>query len=292
MKTLKEIWRWIRNPDELELDISLVGKCKLLIKVFLIDFLFAIVFLALAYVIHHHVVRIEQSLEGWDLWTLLLFGVIVIPFLEELVFRFPLKFKRNYIVRFFNFLTKGWVRHQWDKVFKWFVYLMAVAFGLVHISNYTNSEVIFYILSPILVGSQIVGGFTLSFVRIKLGFMWGVLQHGVFNLIVMTVSLAFVHNTTMIEVSNSEYDLEVKSLMFVDTDDSYIRANIVNSKVYHIEANDYGLQALLSYIGLGNVEVYDDTWVDFNFDSEVGIPLSQLYQLIEKEVRFKEKDRD
>jgi membrane protease YdiL (CAAX protease family) len=65
--------------------------------------------------------------------------------------------------------------------FGWFVWLSALAFGLVHLANYENS------LGPwdsILVLSQAAGGLVLAYTRTRLGMLAAIAQHSLFNLFV------------------------------------------------------------------------------------------------------------
>ena len=53
-------------------------------------------------------------------------------------------------------------RDYWDKVFPYLVYILSIAFGIFHVSNFDNSGTLFYVLAPILILSQLIGGFVLT----------------------------------------------------------------------------------------------------------------------------------
>lgn len=288
-QTLKNIWNWVKNPDEVEFIGSTIEKFKFFSRVFIIDVLIALFFVSLLGLIHNYVLKLETSLNEMDVWQMLLFGVLFAPVLEELIFRFPLKYKRNYFARLIDYFTNGWLRNHWGKVFKYFVYLLTIGFGMMHLFNYDINTPLFYALSPIIVGTQLIGGLTLSYTRIKLGFLWGVVQHVVFNFIFVGMVVIFGQNTTMIEESTPEYSIKINGLIFIDADSSRFNEKIVNDKIYFIKANDYSLQAVLDSINLDNVTIYDNSWVDFYFESKEGVSSNEVYELMKKKIRFEEE---
>ncbi|MCS6906768.1 MAG: CPBP family glutamic-type intramembrane protease [Anaerolineales bacterium] len=62
-----------------------------------------------------------------------------------------------------------------------YFYLSVIAFGLVHLTNYTDAGPWWY--GPILVLPQLVGGLAFGYLRIRLGFWYAVLAHMLANLI-------------------------------------------------------------------------------------------------------------
>ncbi|WP_257670871.1 CPBP family intramembrane glutamic endopeptidase [Parapedobacter tibetensis] len=78
------------------------------------------------------------------------------------------------------------------------MYVSSVVFGLYHLSNYANQEVLFYALSPIIVGSQLLGGFLLAYLRLKHGLRWSILAHAVFNALVVIPSAWLFQGKTVI----------------------------------------------------------------------------------------------
>ena len=62
--------------------------------------------------------------------------------------------------------------------FRWVVYASAVAFGLIHVGNYTDFEWgpdLLYILP------QAVGGLIMTYTRLRIGFRAAMLHHAIFN---------------------------------------------------------------------------------------------------------------
>lgn len=65
-------------------------------------------------------------------------------------------------------------RGFWDRIFPYLVYCLALIFGLLHVTNYANSDLLFYVFAPLLVISQLIGGFVMSYLRVRLNFWWAV----------------------------------------------------------------------------------------------------------------------
>jgi len=284
----KDIILWLKSPDDTPLDISTNQKLRILAGVFLLDVLIATVFISLSDLIDTYVVKLEEPLIDFNPWILLLFSIVVMPLIEEVIFRFPLKYERNYIARGLNKLLDGKIKLRWGNYFKYIVYFMAIVFGLVHLFNYDNTELVFFLLGPIIVGSQLIGGLILSYTRIKLGFLWAVLQHGLFNLFGIIIVLLFFHNSDILYVASDDYSLQVTELMFVQSDESSFSTNIQNDTTFSIKAKNVNLQKVINSLSDGEESLYHDTWVDFHFESKSGLPNSEIIELLKTEVKFDE----
>lgn len=153
----------------------------------------------------------------------LLIGCILIPLLEESVFRLPLRFKPLYlaiaigivswviigqvnllygdsesiIYRVLCFLTaipfglltfyfakkhSEYLGIFWQNNFRFIFYASILLFGLSHVANLNiSSKNIYYM--RIIILPWFIGGYITGFIRIKYGFIIGVVYHGLFNLI-------------------------------------------------------------------------------------------------------------
>jgi len=65
--------------------------------------------------------------------------------------------------------------------FKYFFYVTAIVFGLLHSTNFTGNIYIIMAFSPILGGPQIVTGAILGYIRMKNGLVYSILFHILFN---------------------------------------------------------------------------------------------------------------
>jgi membrane protease YdiL (CAAX protease family) len=73
--------------------------------------------------------------------------------------------------------------------FSWLFYLSTFLFAIIHISNYQASPIVFALL-PILVLPQFIGGLMIAYNRVKLGFIWGIFTHFLYNSLLLFPALA------------------------------------------------------------------------------------------------------
>ena len=204
--TFHALWRFIKKPVELSEDkASLqlkIGTCGAL---FLIQIPPLLVLMALVGGLEqlglwdedmHSLQKIFQEMEPV---LIFLFAVIMAPLLEEVMFRLILRFRSNFLILWSihigvalhlgqkRSLLKT-ARKVWDKFYGWIFYLMALAFGLMHIMNFEPSLNI-YLLAPILVAPQILIGINLGYLRVRFGLIWSILFHAFYNGVLMSIAL-------------------------------------------------------------------------------------------------------
>jgi len=73
--------------------------------------------------------------------------------------------------------------------FRFFFYVSALLFGLLHATNFNGSFFLILALSPILVGPQIIGGLILGYVRMKHGLVYSILFHAAGNILTLYLSM-------------------------------------------------------------------------------------------------------
>lgn len=153
---------------------------------------------------------VSDLTNKFGLLGLILLGGILAPFIEELIFRLPLNYKRNYLFKLIgNLIGKERVRNFWFKNYSLFFYLFILAFGLVHINNYKDESINILLLSPILVLPQIIGGTVMAYIRMKLGFFWGFLQHAIFNSALMVIAFS-TNLEEKVMIDNKDYKLKIE----------------------------------------------------------------------------------
>jgi hypothetical protein len=163
---------------------------------------------------------------NYDLSRLVFYTVIIIPFIEEILFRLLLKPRWENVLFFNSFLVVLGVYALWGekfligsiliclgcimiiifisnkrilrkiqikhiKNFRYVFYSSVLVFGFLHLSNF---EFNFWIVlfSPILVLPQIIGGLALGYIRMHFGIMCSILFHALNNLIPF---LPFIYNS-------------------------------------------------------------------------------------------------
>jgi len=118
---------------------------------------------------------VMEMLKNESVFFMILFAVIAAPLIEELIFRAPITLFRRV-----------------DRSdFKWLFYLFAFIFGAVHISNY-GVTLTTMLLLPILTGPQIIAGMFLGLIRVKVGLLYSILFHALYNGALMIPSIIFM----------------------------------------------------------------------------------------------------
>lgn len=156
--------------------------------------------------------RMDEAIDNMGAIQFLVLAAVGAPILEELLFRLFLKYERNFIFRGIDSISNGKAKLFWHKYFRFFFYLSAILFSLIHIGNYDNNSLLFYLFAPIIVLPQLIVGFTLGFVRMKLGFLWGVLMHGLYNFIIVGASILFLNNITVSDIKNDDISLSIHAI--------------------------------------------------------------------------------
>jgi len=229
MFTLSELFNFIRNPHYLASERKETPILKTSFKIYLLS----IIFIGLINFINTTVLKAFFTLpvdETFDipfrlknhLWLYFLLVAILIPVIEEIIFRLSLIFTpRNIalsvsvviaiiikkfsnifissisfallfilIYRLTDFYKLDLISF-WRRNIKYIFYFLAISFGLLHMTNYKYTEVSQYIIGPILVFPQLAIGFIISFARIyyKKGFQIGIITHIILNMLTMSIFL-------------------------------------------------------------------------------------------------------
>lgn len=259
-QTATDLWLFLKNPKDqpAALDSS-SSKFRILLYVLLIDVLLMFTLtgiIELVELIDWHTGNTHAVLElmrSFPIWAFLLLGVLIVPFLEELVFRYGLRFKSGYMVLLafavaialgvvaYSLLplegaigawiilgmamvlyglngeaVTGFLKKIWQKVYGAFFYLMAFAFGLIHISNFTDFDYASaaVLLIPILIAPQIIGGMLIGYMRVKHGFRWGYFLHASHNALFFGLALASLGALEeKLNIRNENYTLQVEEHM-------------------------------------------------------------------------------
>ncbi len=149
--------------------------------------------------------------------NIILYGVFIAPYLEEVLFRLILKpiksnsillivvicfsicffliFKQNYYVYFLIILSLIYLlvvfiykifKINYRRNFKWIFYLSVFLFAIIHLLNYEGIEILHLLICVFLVAPQIFLGFVLGYVRMIYGFGWAVFFHYLVNIFLLT----------------------------------------------------------------------------------------------------------
>lgn len=161
--------------------------------------------------------KINSLLFEHDFLIVFIYGAVLMPIIEEVIFRLYLKFKYNLPIQlyllFFRISNTADYREmqlkkQWHKYYSFIFYFSAILFGFFHIINYSITINVI-LLAPFLVLPQILIGLFLGFLRVRFNLFMGILFHIFHNVIFLLVayySLFYVtENLKTYTTNNEEY---------------------------------------------------------------------------------------
>lgn len=175
--------------------------------------------------------------------------ILVGPFIEELIFRLPLRFKKLYFIPFtliilfyagtllfkklhvslalsiplfiaiatfliFYIFNRNMAKKRETILsvnYSLYFYSVTILFALFHLSNYSYTPSLL-LFSPIVVLPQFVSGFLFGFIRIKQGFIWGFFLHALHNAVFILPVLLFPfsnHPKLIEKIDKDDYTFEV-----------------------------------------------------------------------------------
>lgn len=256
-QTASDLWSFLKNPkDQPDTERGASGKLRVLLQVLLIDVILSFGLMGLLQVINllgwynadGHAVA--EMLRALPVWAFLLLVIMVIPLVEELIFRYGLRFKRGYIFFVFTVILivlggfafyllplvgalavtvvlavllvlyllnadamGDFLEQVWPKMYGIVFYTVALLFGLVHITNFTsfNYASAAVLLVPVLIAPQIWAGLLIGYMRVKHGFFWGYFLHAGHNAFFFILALAFMSDLEeKLNIRNENYSLKVE----------------------------------------------------------------------------------
>ena len=286
-QTFTDLISFLKNPiDEAGPELSVAEKFKTLIYLLIIEIpIMGVLVLLISGLetlglIDADKHKILDMIKSYPVILLLILTVIVGPLIEELIFRLYLRYKDNYALRFLiSIVSLTGVRNKqkaekffislWEKRYKFIFYFSAVIFGVIHISNYEFSYAIL-LLSPILVAPQIILGLIIGYLRIRNGFVLGLLLHSLHNAFFIGIPLFFMlSDTEKLNVETSSFAIKIE-----ETNDIHIpstQKNYPDSLVYKNVSLKTTLTHLLNtnekFLNTNNTVMLDKT-LHLNFKNK------------------------
>lgn len=276
-KHLIDFFDFIKNPkDEKSKETDSSYKWKVLFSLLFFEFVFIMFYLPLLSLVNESFEFDEAYDLDLTLYVQFLLFILLIPFVEELIFRFPLR-RRGLFKVFFDL-------NIWNKYYKWFFYCSVLTFGFIHITNYEINSIWIIILAPFIVLSQIIGGAIMAYLRIRFNFWMGFFYHALWNFIFVFLASSFVvftaKETMIIE---SDYELQVKEKSVFNSDSKTLLFSGADS-IYQLETKAHRTQEILSYIDTNSFNYKPIIeYIDIKFSSEKGIPIDSLITILEEE---------
>ncbi|MFI8380307.1 CPBP family intramembrane glutamic endopeptidase [Leeuwenhoekiella sp. NPDC079379] len=294
---IEDINSFIKSPDDCVFQVSIWEKIKYLITAVSYDFGIAFIFVILSGVLSPLLEPYENLLntETYTIWTSILIICILTPLLEEGIFRFSLKYKRNYLLRVLGYLLKKDFSNFWKRNLRPIVYIVSAVFGFIHLSNYTNVDLTFFLLAPIIVGAQLFAGIIFSFLRLKLGFLWAVLGHFFHNFILIMLAFLFFHNVERELINNENVIFKATGIAFtVERASNMSFDTLNNGNLLCLEVQNYSLQKVVDKLyPSDSLKIRDNDQVDFNLISKTpeGYAKEEFLKVLKEHYTFK-KSKD
>ncbi|WP_333851833.1 CPBP family intramembrane glutamic endopeptidase [Epilithonimonas sp.] len=286
---IKSLLVFLKNPHQnFDRKYSFFEKQRTITALFLLEvaFTFILVF-PLNYLIGkvYHI-RYIDDLANFSILEIILLGVFIIPFIEEIFFRLPLKYKRNYLFKFFDLFTKNkFFEHFWNSNYRFFFYFFVITFGLLHASNYENKiTATFLIVSFFITLSQLSGGLVMGYLRLKFGFIWGYIYHIIWNFVFLVGSYLLYHNTILIDFKTTDTIIKLEYLSSTEGQ-PYIYKDIENDTIYEMKITNSDFQYLLNEVApkYHSDEVHV---INLDIESKKGISRKKLFRILKHKIQI------
>lgn len=211
---VKEFLDFIKNPSYIAENTTMTLNEKVSYIKKLLKFKALLLIVILPILIYTKRLTGATSIELPDTWGTYLAIVIIAPIMEEIIFRYGLRYSKTilacltwlpiywllkYTVSESNFMMAmglsflsipvmrfamkpfdAQLEKLWIRGFPFLFHVFAITFGLIHLSNY--SHISNYFLAIPLVSSQIVSGYVFGFIRMKFGLIYSMGLHSAWNL--------------------------------------------------------------------------------------------------------------
>ncbi len=262
-----ELVDFFKNPKEVvSWDTNFSEKLNFWLKILLLDFIASAAITVVMSVFesfglfstdNHAVLDMMESMTPL---MFLLMAVFLIPFIEELFFRLPLRNKSNPAFRMVTFFSRlfGKSVHQdmkrafesiYANYYKIIFYSSAISFALLHVSNYEMSlSVLIFI--PLLILPQLLFGIFGGYIRLKLGFFWGTCLHFAHNLIFLSIPMIMMMSGDEFKFKNDKLDAiflstDNVSIQIEESDFSFFPKAHAQFSDDSLSFKDYGLNEII-----------------------------------------------
>lgn len=284
LKILQHFWSFIIYPSDRQL---FAKNNDTYAKVFFTMFLFKVLILSIILPLQYLLQQIDPIFtkkmpHDESFWQDLLAVGLLAPLIEELLFRYFLKYKP-----FFSYVIN---RNTWRKNYRWFLYSSVALYGLAHLSNFENANTLFYVLGVFIVLSNFMDGFVFSFLRVRLGFQYNWMLYGIWNVFTIAlISTNYQLRNPILNEKNENYQLEVNLTQYRDTTENLFFIRKSADTIYNINVKQHALSTVVdSLCGKNTYNVYDQ-FVDIDFRSPKGLAKDSLLRILTKKLTIEEK---
>lgn len=272
IKILREVLDFIKKPTDTRIENGSFRKCSIYLFALMsvelalhIILIFPILFLLDS--IEPMVTELRIEYQRNTLIQTMVIGIVLVPILEELVFR--------YVLRYNKLISRFLKRTTWDKIFKYLVYISIILFGFAHSSNYENSSLFFYLLLPIIISSQLIGGIAITFLRVRFSMQAGIAYHVLWNMIFLLIPVGMNYLNKPFIREDTNYNLKIESLIYNSDKGQQYEVEADSTKIYKATISEYSLNHVLDSL-FQYERKEDDQLIRLELESKSGISKEEL----------------
>lgn len=272
-----ELFNFYKNPKDVRIkNYTLIKNLKYILYTFLADLSLTLIFFPFLYLLSKNNLIPEdfERINYTDntLLKSLMVIAIFVPLLEEIIFRFPIRYNKLY--RYFISAK------VWDFLFKILVYIIPLLFGFVHLSNFGDLTLPLILMSPVLIGSQIIGGYLYTFLRVKFNFVSAVVTHMLWNLVLSLGVIFLLSVEKPFQQNDQDLSIEIKQFEYNNLESQNLTIDSIGSKIFKVEAKQYSLNHVVDTIA-NEQRRKTDVIVDLKLTSKKGITKENFVEIIE-----------
>ncbi|WP_293930165.1 CPBP family intramembrane glutamic endopeptidase [Sphingobacterium sp. UBA6645] len=278
LKILQHFWSFVLHPSDRKL---IAYQTDTYSKVFSTLFLFKVLILAIILPLQYLVqyldpVFTKKSDTDEQAIFYMISAVVFAPLIEEFIFRYFLKYKRYY-----RFVIS---HNTYRKNYRWLLYSSVFLYGLAHLFNFENANLLFYFLGVLLVSSNLVDGLVFSFIRVRLGFVYSWAFYGIWNLFIFSlIGTIILLKNPVTKIHNDNIDLEINVSQFRDTTQAlfFVREN--SDSLFNLNVRQYPLSQVIDSLYGPNRYQVDDEYIDIEMRSAKGYSKDSLMNLLKED---------
>lgn len=248
------LWNFLKRPYEPETTYPIKKRLQLFFQLLVLDIPIAILldvvirslFESLGIRAENYLYELQDYLSPG---IFLLLAIPLLPFIEEVIFRFPLRYHVNPLFWFIYGINsfkkdtetaKEKTLAYWNKSYPLIFYTLLIVFVLLHLSNFDLSKIEWYLFPIFLLGfiPLFITGFFISYLRLTSGFFSGFLFHAAHNGVVFLIFLVFLGNPEKLyKKENNDYSISIEKAgsLFYDERGSYLSRDSISIKRYDLE---------------------------------------------------------
>ena len=148
-------------------------------------------------------------------------------------------------------------------------------------TNYGEITLSLLKIAPILVGSQIIGGYLFTFLRVRFNFISAVISHCLWNFSITIYLLITSSFEKPYSQTTENYDVKIKYFEYNDLEKQKLVVDSSKNRIFRIEANQYSINHLVD--SLTNKErKKTDFIIDLKLESKKGITKEEFVDIINK----------